>query len=57
MNIEELKQDRAKKFDQLLIRKVGLEKQLEAVKEEMAKMQGGYEALSEIKECVSDDSQ
>ena len=57
MNIEELKQDRAKKFDQLLIRKVGLERQLEAVKEEMAKMQGGYEALCEIKECVKDDSQ
>jgi len=59
-NVEELKQDRAKKFDQLLIRKVGLEKQLEAVKEEMAKMQGGYEALlevSEVKECVTDDSQ
>jgi len=56
MTIEELKQDRAKKFDRLLIQKVGLEKQLDVVKEEMAKMQGGYEALCEVKEA-SDDSQ
>jgi len=58
-NIEELKQECAKKFDKLLVQKVGLEKQLEAVKEEMVKQQGGYEALCKVseQECVSNDSQ
>ena len=57
MTIEELQQDKAKKFDALLIEKWRLEHRLQAVTEEMAKVQGAFEALAESKECVNDDKQ
>lgn len=56
MDIEELQKQKSQRFNVLVVKKWRLEHELEATNEELAKLQGGYEALNEAKECVNDDS-
>ena len=57
MDIEGLQKASTEKFNSLLIKKWGLEHNLQAITEEMAKEQGKYEVLEQLKgECVKDDS-
>jgi len=56
MKIEELQEQKSKRFSALLVEKWRTEHNLQAINEELAKLQGGFEALNEAKECVCNDS-